>query len=121
MKVLQALLFGAVAGLLATGPATAAERHVKAQAADHDKECSAYGPGFHYVPGADLCMKVGGWVRAEAGGGRGLNWGALNGNPNDRSTGNAGVGARGYLTTDVREQTQYGTVRGYLSVGANHQ
>jgi hypothetical protein len=121
VKVLHALL-GVAISLLAVGGAAAAERHVKANQADQAKKCSIYGAGFRYVPGADVCMKVGGWVRAEAGGGRGqVNWGALNANPNDRATGNAAVGARGYLTTDVREQTGYGTVRAYLSVGADHQ
>jgi hypothetical protein len=116
MKSLQTLLFGVAAGLLATGAAAAAEQHAKAKPAGHAKNCSVYGAGFQYVPGADFCMKIGGWARAEASGG-GVNWGALNGNP----AANSAMRARGYITTDVRQQTEYGTVRAYVSVGANHQ
>lgn len=121
MRVLQAVLLASTAGFLAADTAAAAERHAKAQSADDVRHCGAFGPGFHYVPGTDACIKVGGWARAEAGGGSGVNWGALNGNPNNRTSGNAAVGARGYVTTDVREQTEYGTVRAYLSVGVDHQ
>lgn len=114
----QALLLAVVVSLLAIGGAAAAERQVRAAPAD--KKCSIYGAGFRYVPGADLCMKIGGWVRAQAGGDSGhVNWGALNANPSDRGTGSASAGARGYVTTDVRKQTGYGTVRAYLSVGAH--
>jgi hypothetical protein len=27
---------------------------------------SLYGVGFYYVPGTDMCLKIGGWVRAVA-------------------------------------------------------
>jgi Porin subfamily len=114
MKRLQVLLFAAALGLPAAGAAVAAEQHAV-------KGCSKYGPGFRYVPGTDVCVKIGGWARAEAGGGGAINWGALNSNPGDRTTANTAVGARGYLTTDVRKQTDYGAVRAYLSVGASHQ
>jgi hypothetical protein len=121
MKMLRFLLFALAISPFAVGAAAAAERHVKANPADRAKNCNIYGAGFVYVPGADLCMKIGGWARAQASGGSGrVNWGALNSAPNDRG-GNTTVGARGYVTTDVREQTGYGTVRAYLSVGADHQ
>jgi len=116
MKRLQTLLFAVAAGVLAIGAASAAEQHAKGKASGHAKNCSAEGAGFQYVPGADACMKIGGWARAEASGG-GLNWGALNGSP----AANGAMKARGYVTTDVRKQTEYGTVRAYISVGATHQ
>jgi Porin subfamily len=116
MKRLQTLLLGLAAGLLAIGAASAAEQHAKGKPPVHGKNCSVYGAGFQYVPGADVCMKIGGWARAEASGG-GINWGALNGNPAT----NGAMRARGYVTTDVRKQTEYGTVRTYISVGAAHQ
>jgi hypothetical protein len=112
MKSLQTLLIAGAAALLAVGAACAAEQAAKGKPAVHVKNCSAYGAGFRYVPGADTCMKIGGWTRAEASGG--VNWGALNGNP-------AATSARAYITTDVRKQTEYGTVRTYFSVGATHQ
>ena len=27
--------------------------------------CSLYGDGFYYIPGTDICLKVGGYVRGE--------------------------------------------------------
>ena len=114
MKSVQALLFGLLAGLLAIGVASAAEQNAKGKPLGHAKNCSAYGAGFHYVRSADLCMKIGGWVRAQASGG--VHWDALNDHP-----ANSAMRARGYVTTDVRKQTEYGTVRAYISVGAIHQ
>jgi hypothetical protein len=110
------MLGGLAAGLLAIGAASAADQHAKANPARHVKNCSAYGAGFQYVPGTDTCIKIGGWARAQASSG-GVNWGALNGNRAANNT----VRARGYITTDVRKQTEYGTVRAYVSVGATHQ
>ncbi len=71
------------------------------------------------MPGTDLCIKIGGWVRAEVteGGNGSLAWGAYNGNFNNRDTNNLTTRARGYITADVRNQTEYGTIRGYISVG----
>jgi hypothetical protein len=82
------------------------------------KICSLYGAGFYYIPGTDICLKVGGWVRAEYG------WNA-NGNLtttpvgdlNNRQTSNTVWRSRGYITADARNQSAYGTVRGYIAVG----
>ena len=54
------------------------------------KVCSLYGVGFYYIPGTDMCIKIGGWVRAEYGWGNNGNftWGWANGNVNDRTTNN---------------------------------
>ena len=73
------------------------------------------------MPGTDLCIKIGGWVRAEAtyGANGSMTWGPFNGNVNNRSTSNEALRARGYITADVRNQTEYGTVRGYIAVGLN--
>lgn len=120
MRSLQILLVVVAAGLLAIGAASAAEQHAQRGPAAHAKNCSAYGAGFQYVPGADLCVKIGGWARAQASGG-GINWGALSGNPTARAAANEAARARAYITTDVREQTGYGPVRAYLSVGATRQ
>ena len=83
------------------------------------KICSLYGVGFYYVPGTDMCLKIGGWVRAEYAYGDNGNfaWGWANGNVNNRTTNNSTWRARGYITADARSQTEYGTVRGYLAVG----
>jgi hypothetical protein len=83
------------------------------------KICSLYGVGFYYIPGTDMCLKVGGWARAEytwgANGNIGL--GGMDANVNNRTTNNSVWRARGYITADARNQTEYGTVRAYLAVG----
>ena len=30
---------------------------------EYVKVCSLYGAGFYYIPGTDICMKLGGYVR----------------------------------------------------------
>jgi hypothetical protein len=48
-----------------------------------------------------------------------MTWGPFNANLNDRTTSNSTWRSRGYITADARNQTEYGTVRGYLAVGIN--
>jgi len=83
------------------------------------KICSLYGVGFYYIPGTDMCVKIGGWVRSEYiyGGNGNFAWGWANGNVNNRTTNNSTFRARGYITADARNQTEYGTVRAYIAVG----
>ena len=121
MKMVKSLLLGSAAGLVAVTAGQAADLPVKAKPVEYVKVCSLYGAGFYYMPGTDLCIKIGGWVRAEAvwGGNGSLTWGPFNANSNQRTTSNEAMRARGYITADVRNQTEYGTVRGYIAVGLN--
>jgi hypothetical protein len=119
MKMVKSLLLGSAAGLVAVTAGQAADLPVKAQAVQYVKVCSLYGAGFYYMPGTDMCLKIGGWVRAETTdqSGGSLTWGPFNAQVNDRATNNLTVRARGYITADVREQTAYGVARGYIAVG----
>jgi hypothetical protein len=123
MKMVKSLLLGGTAGLLAVAGAQAADLPVKARAVQYVKICSLYGAGFYYVPGTDTCIKIGGWVRTYTT--YGTNGNSTNGglvdNVNTRATSNFEWRARGYITADAREQTEYGTVRGYLAVGTNSE
>jgi len=85
------------------------------------KICSLYGAGFYYMPGTDTCLKVGGWVRAEYsyGNNGSFAWGWANADVNNRTTNNSVMRARGYITADAREQTEYGTLRSYIAVGVS--
>jgi hypothetical protein len=117
MRGFQALAFGCAVACLAISAAQAAELHGKTRPLGQAKNCSVYGAGFRRVPGSDLCMKVGGWVRAQSSGqSGGVNWHALNA----PATGTTAGSASGYITTDVRQPTAYGPFRAYLSVGAKH-
>jgi Porin subfamily len=121
MRTGKRLLLSSAAGLLSVTAAAAADLPVKAKPVEYVKVCSLYGMGFYYMPGTDLCLKIGGWVRAEAGWGYNGNlaWGPFAGNANTRATNNLTMKARGYITADAREQTSYGTARGYIAIGIN--
>ena len=67
MKMVKSLLLGSAAGLVAVAGAQAADLPVKAKPVEYVKICSLYGAGFFYIPGTDICIKIGGWVRAEYG------------------------------------------------------
>jgi hypothetical protein len=118
MKMVKSLLLGSAAGLVAVAGAQAADLPVKAAPVQYVKICSLYGVGFYYIPGTDMCIKIGGWVRAEAAwhvNGSSTQVGA--GDVNNRFTNNNWWRIRGYITADARNQTEYGTVRGYIAVG----
>jgi hypothetical protein len=93
------------------------------------KVCSLYGAGFYYIPGTDTCVKWGGYVRYEAyhnepGGAypvsSGTNYAAANNAGFFSRTANVwSQHARFRLTSDVRSQTEYGTLRSYFSAGFN--
>jgi hypothetical protein len=88
---------------------------------EYVRVCSLYGAGFYYVPGTDVCLKVGGYVRAE--------W-SYNGYPGDQPfiggygrfstktdsdvSPNSTFGIRAGMAIDARTQTEYGTLRAYF-------
>ena len=119
MKMVKSLLLGTAAGVVAMTGAQAADLPVKAKPVQYVKICSLYGAGFYYIPGTDMCLKIGGYVREQIG------WnvnGSLTPGPNvsnldNRNTSNFANRARGYITADARNQTEYGTVRSYIAVG----
>src|SRR5215475_8642768 len=67
MKMVKSLLLGSAAGLVAISGTQAADLPVKAKPVQYVKICSLYGEGFYYIPGSEICLKVGGYVRADYG------------------------------------------------------
>ena len=114
------LALGSAAGLLAITAATAADLPVKAKAVQYVKVCSLYGVGFYYIPGTDTCIKLSGYMRADAN---------INGGNYDkpgRDQGNAQgtksrdrdaftTRVRTELQIDTRTQTDYGVLRTYAN------
>ena len=125
MKMVKSLLLGTAAGFVAIAGAQAADLPVKAKPVQYVKICSLYGAGFYYIPGTDTCLKIGGWVRQYLG--VGANGNLTNGalgtfSPNTRVSNNGwNWKARGYITADARTQTEFGTLRSYISVGGSTQ
>jgi len=118
---MKSLLLGSAAGLVAVAGAQAADLPVKAKPAQYVKICALYGAGFYYIPGTDICLKVGGWVRAEYGYPYGSSmttgpwtssYSRIDGNDYNQRT-------RAYATFDARQQTAYGVLRSYLAVGTS--
>jgi hypothetical protein len=122
MKVVKSLLLGTAAGLIAVGGAQAADLPVKAKAVEYVKICSLYGAGFYYMPGTDTCIKLGGYLRADAilggAGDYGFNnsTSSVNGGSNNRLTNYYYSRARFDLNVDTRTATEYGVVRTYADV-----
>jgi Porin subfamily len=119
MKTVKSLLLGAAAGLVATAGAQAADLPVKAKPVEYVKVCSAYGAGFYYIPGTDICLRVGGYL-----------WGDIeyndrgygvqaNGTGFNRDNGDSYVTfrVRNVIQFDARTNTEYGTLRSYFSGG----
>jgi hypothetical protein len=119
MKMVKSLLLGTAAGLIAVSAGQAADLPVKAKPVEYVKVCSLYGAGFYYMPGTDICLKVGGYARAETTYHSNGNFaaGPTGGDVNNRSTNEFVMRARAYVTADAREQTAWGTARAYVAVG----
>jgi Porin subfamily len=128
MKMVRSLLLGSAAGFVAVAGAQAADMPVKAKPVEYVKICTLYGAGFYYLPGTDICIKWGAYVRSQwyynhgaapTGGPFALLSGQgtlLQTQPNDlvhRS--------RAIFTMDARTQTEYGTLRGYILYGFTHE
>ena len=114
MKMVKSLLLGSAAGLVAIAGAQAADLPVKAKPVQYVKICSLYGVGFYYIPGTDMCLKIGGWVRAEYAYGDNGSYDerCVRRQRENRAYQQHRPGAsRGYITADARNQTAYGTVR----------
>jgi hypothetical protein len=123
--MIKSLLLGSAAGLLAVAGAQAADLPVKAKPVEYVKVCSLYGAGFWYVPGTDTCLKIGSFVRVQTAWntsgsdvptGAGADAGM--GRQTRTDTANFGFRVRSAVSVDLRTQTEYGTLRSYMDVGA---
>ncbi|MER8475090.1 porin [Mesorhizobium sp. M1163] len=62
---IKSLLLGSAAALIAVSGARAADAVVVAEPepAEYVKICDVYGAGYFYIPGTEICMRIGGYVR----------------------------------------------------------
>ncbi len=81
------------------------------------KICSLYGAGFWYIPGTDTCIKLGGWVRTEYVVNGGGSFSIQKSSNFTRGDNENTIRNRGIMSWDVREQTEYGTLRAYIAGG----
>jgi len=124
MKMVKSLLLGSAAGIVAVAGAQAADLPVKAKPVEYVKVCSAYGAGFYYIPGTDICLRVGGYVWSEyevndlGAGALSTTAGAIGGDfIRNRADDWTSFRVRFDMIFDARTNTEYGTLRSYASVG----
>src|SRR5262249_44792885 len=119
MTVTKRMLLGSAAALTAISSTQAADLPVKAKPVEYVKICSLYGEGFYYIPGTDICLKIGGYVQADYG------WNAAgNGQPHyngangaqDRTVNPYSTRHRASFNFDSRTQTSYGTLRTFVAI-----
>jgi len=119
MTISKRMLLGSAASLTAIVSAQAADLPVKAKPVEYVKICTLYGEGFFYIPGSDICLKIGGYVRAD------YRWNATGGGQphytggngaQDRSVPPFAMRHRAHFNFDSRTQTAYGTLRTYAAV-----
>jgi hypothetical protein len=118
MKLLKSLILGAAAICAASWGAQAADLPLKAKPVEYVKICSAYGAGFYYIPGTEICLKVGGYVWYDLNinnRGEGVDIG--NAPQVNQNYGSVTTRVRMIMAMDARTNTQYGTLRSYIAMG----
>jgi hypothetical protein len=123
MNMVKNLLLGAAAAIVATTGAQAADLPVKAKPVEYVKICSAYGAGFYYIPGTDVCLRVGGYIFTDfqvnlLGPASNDQSGQIGGDfVHSRRDDSNNFRVRNDIIFDARTNTEYGTLRSYASIG----
>lgn len=110
----KSLLLGAIAALASVTAASAADLPMtKGEAVEYVKVCSAFGPGFFYIPGSDTCLQISGQVRADY-------W--FQSTPdhiaNKRNINQTQFRTNARIRFDARTQTDYGLLRSFFELQA---
>jgi porin-like protein len=125
MKMVRSLLLGSAAGFVAVAGAQAADMPVKAKPVEYVKICTLYGAGFYYLPGTDICVKHGAYVRFQPYynfGNTSATSGPFISNAGQQTASTTTnndllLRSRAVYTMDARTQTEYGTLRAYVLIG----
>ncbi|PBC01216.1 porin [Mesorhizobium sp. WSM3860] len=66
---IKSLLLGSAAALIAVSGVRAADAVTVAEPepAEYVKICDVYGAGYFYIPGTETCLRIGGYIRYDAG------------------------------------------------------
>ncbi len=113
---LRGILLSTAAVMMSMSVAKAADAIVvEAEPMEYVKVCDMYGSGFFYIPGTETCMSISGYVRstyAHAKDSRG----ALDTDVGPGEYNTSSWDYRGRLDFDVRNETEYGTLRSQLRI-----
>jgi len=129
MTLMKSILLGSAAGLMAVAAAQAADLPTRKSApAEYVKVCNVGGMAGFILPGSDTCFKISGSVIAQVSGGNlskgyswvtgGGTWAVTNGPP-IRSRPDFGMGVRGTVQFDARQDTAYGVLRAFIETQFN--
>ena len=103
---LKSLLFGSAAAVIVASGAQAADAIVaEPEPMEYVKVCDTYGSGFFYIPGTETCLRISGEVRTQ------YDW--------NNARNRIRWGARARVNFDAREETDYGTLRGFIRLESN--
>ncbi|MEO0910807.1 MAG: porin, partial [Pseudomonadota bacterium] len=117
---IKSFLLGSAAAMIAVTGAQAADAIVvEPEPVEYVRVCDAYGSGFFFIPGTETCIRLGGFVRS-----------SYEKDYLDISN-TAGVttseesrtfwGQRARLNVDVRNETDYGTLRALYRLEAGDE
>ncbi|CDX33433.1 Porin omp2b [Mesorhizobium plurifarium] len=122
---IKSLLLGSAAALIAVSGARAADAVTVAEPepAEYVKICDVYGSGYFYIPGTETCLRIGGYVRYDAGfGDVGTFTGARADDVvNGKNQGTWYKDARFTLKTWTGQETELGTLKTYTETRMNFQ
>ncbi|BCH17704.1 MULTISPECIES: porin [unclassified Mesorhizobium] len=120
---IKSLLLGSAAALVAVSGARAADAVVVAEPepAEYVRICDVYGAGYFYIPGTEICLRIGGYVRYDIGvGDIGAFTGAQNGDAEDGDLNDTyWKRARLSLRTWTGQETELGTLKTYTETRFN--
>src|SRR6516162_8256451 len=107
MTRFNSLLLGSAAGIVASFAAQAGDLPTrKAAPVEYVRICSAYGPGFFYIPGSDTCLRIGGRALFEY----------ATGNTFNKTTDVSTFQATARLILDARTATDWGLLRAFARI-----
>src|SRR6188508_447790 len=106
---IKSLLLGSAAALVAVTGARAADAVVIAEPepVEYVRVCDTYGTGFYYIPGSEICIKIGGYVRYDLSAGDSPTWSDVSFTGDDTWH----KRARFALRVDARTETELGTLQ----------
>jgi len=107
---IKLIMLGAAASMLSLSAAYGADLPMtKAEAVEYVKVCSAFGPGFFYIPGSDTCLQISGQIRADY----------FYTQPHSRNDDQTTFRSQARIRFDARTDTDYGLLRSFFEIQAD--
>jgi opacity protein-like surface antigen len=112
---IKSLLLGSAAAMIAVSGARAADAVIapEPEPVEYVRVCDMYGAGYYYIPGTEVCLKFGGYIRYDIGAGDLF---GMVSNTGDETYYKRG---RYALRVEARTETELGTLQGKVQVNFN--